>query len=322
VIRFVVKRLALAVLVLFVSSLASFWFFATNTDPLQGHPVLPEYWAWLKGIWTGRSTHSLLSNFPLWPMMLHALVHTCVLLVAALALVVVGSVALAVVAARRPGSAVDLLLRAASYLAWGIPAFLLALVVQLLAGDFGSAHGVGPFPIAGWPGSCPPGIGINAGTISCPPGGGGAHYVLNVLRYITLPAFTLALGFIGLHGRYLRSSLLDTLGAPYIVTARAKGLPERRVVFRHALRTSLVAFASALLADFGAIFGSALAVDWIFQLQGLGTVFIHEFPVTSYAPIDTYSVQLVLLLTASLVMISSFLGELLVLGLDPRLRAE
>src|SRR5438552_15157378 len=94
-----------------------------------------------KGIWSGRSTRSLLANYPLWPAMLHALAHTSVLLAAALLVVVLGSVALAVVAARRPGSPVDLLLRAASYLAWGIPAFLLALVVQLVLSDVGSSRG-------------------------------------------------------------------------------------------------------------------------------------------------------------------------------------
>ena len=90
-----------------------------------------------------------------------ALGHTTVLLVLALALVVVLSVALGLVAASRRGSAVDVTLHALSYLAWAVPAFLLALLVQALANSIGGTRGIGPFPLAGWPGSCPTGLGVN-----------------------------------------------------------------------------------------------------------------------------------------------------------------
>src|SRR6185437_9524028 len=97
-----------------------------------------------------------------------------------------------------------------------------------------------PFPIAGWPGTCPAGIGVNSGHLTpCPGAGSGARYVLNVLRSTALPALTLAAGFVGVHARYLRSALLETLARPFITTARAKGLPERDVLTRHALRASL-----------------------------------------------------------------------------------
>ena len=142
---FVLKRLALAAVILAVLSLLSFVFFASNTDPLQHHPVLPQYWSWLTGLWGGRSTRSLLADQTLWPTMLRALAHTSVLLATALVLVVVGSVGLGVTAARRPGSAVDLLLRGASYVAWGVPAFLLALILQLVMQNVSGSKGLGLF---------------------------------------------------------------------------------------------------------------------------------------------------------------------------------
>jgi ABC-type dipeptide/oligopeptide/nickel transport system permease component len=89
----------------------------------------------------------------------------------------------------------------------------------------------------------------------------GFAYVGDVAKTPVLPSIALATSFIGLHARYIRSSLLTALDAPYTVTARAKGLSERRVVLRHALRTSLIAFVSALFLDFGSIFGAAVAVD-------------------------------------------------------------
>jgi peptide/nickel transport system permease protein len=251
---------------------------------------------------------------------LDAFGHTAALLATALLLVLFFSVALALAAARKRGSALDVLLRSVSYLAWAVPAFLLALLVQKLLDAVGGAHGLGPFPVAGWPGSCPAGLGINAGTIQpCAAAGTGAHYALNVLRYVTLPAATLAVGFVGLHGRYLRSALLETLDAPFVTTARAKGLSERRVLIGHALRASLATFVSAVLSDFGAVFGAAMAIDWIFELNGLGTVLVNEFPANSGAPINTYSLQLVLLITGALVIASSFLSELAIGTLDPRM---
>ncbi len=329
---FVGRRIVLGLLVLATLSLGSFCFFAWQDPRLSPvgtpHPsLIAQYWTWLQGLWGGRSYDVLFSlaptrlNFTQGTRMIDAVGHTAVLLAFTLVLVVLSSIALAVVAASRPGSALDLTLRAVSYLAWAVPAFLLALLVQVLVNRIGGSRGIGPFPLAGWPGSCPPGVGINAGILTpCPAAGSGVRYALNVARYATLPAVTLALGFIGLHARFLRSALLEALEAPYVTTARAKGLPKRTVLLRHALRTSLVTFVGALLADFGAILGSAMAVDWIFQLNGLGTVFISEFPISDFGSIDTYSIEPVLLLTAVFVIVSSIAADLAIFWLDPRVR--
>jgi peptide/nickel transport system permease protein len=326
---FVVRRLVFGFLVLLVLSFGSFCFFASQPESFpSGKPVLTEYWTWLEGMGTGRSLHALTGPAP--PLlnrpattMLNALGHTLAMLAVAFAIVVLLSVAIGLAAAITRGSALDLLLRALTYLAWATPAFLLALLVQKLVNAVGSPHGIGPFPIAGWPGWCPAGVGLNAGIVSpCPVAGTGLHYASNVLRYVTLPALVLAVGFVGLHARYLRSSLLDALDAPFITTARAKGLPERGVIVRHAMRASLVTFVGALFADFGAVFGAALAVDWVFQLNGFGSVLIAEFPIDAAAGIDIYGVQILLLLTGALVVVSSFVGELGVHLLDPRTRAD
>jgi peptide/nickel transport system permease protein len=318
---FLARRLLLALLVLVGFSFLSFAFFAGRFNPLKGHPVLPTYWRWLRGLPSGHSlTHGL--EGPILPTLLPSLAHTLVLLGVTLVLVVVFSLLAGTLAAVSQGSLLDLLLRGSSYLAWGIPAFLLALIVQQTVNTLGGAHGLGPFPIAGWPGSCPTGLGIDAGTITpCPAAGTGLRYLVNVARYVTLPAFALTVGFVGLHSRYLRSSLAASLNSPYITTARAKGLPERQVVLRHALRNSLGTFVAALLTDFGAIFGAAMAVDWIFQLNGLGSLFIREVN-PNIPALDAYAVQLLLLLTGALLLAASVLSELAVALLDPRTRLD
>jgi peptide/nickel transport system permease protein len=316
---FLVRRLTLAVLVLVAVSFGTFWFFARSFSRSYGQPVPPLYWAWLKSVFTGglgNEPGALPGSASLWKPLLPALGHTLALLGATLLLVLVFAVVLGTVAAVRRGSPLDATLRAFSYLAWAVPAFLMALLLQAAFNWLGG-FGFHPFVLAGWPGFCPvPGQPVPFPG-PCAPAGSGFHYLVNLLRHLTVPAAALAVGFVGLHSRYLRSSLVVALDAPYATTARAKGLPERRVVLRHALRNSLVTFTSALLLDFGAIFGAALAVDWVFHMNGLGTLFIAEIATSA---LDPYAVQLLLMTAAVLTVVSSLLAELAVPLLDPRAR--
>jgi len=323
------RRILLTLCLLAAFSFVTFYFFAETEPPLKGHPPLHEYWVWVHGLVSGRSFESLIfipyrstAGASLWPIVLPPLAHTAVLLASAMVLVVVFSVVIAYAAARMRGSALDVLLRGLAYLGWAIPAYLLGLLVQLVVSVVGGSRGIGPFPLAGWPGSCPASIGLNAGEISpCPPAGSGIALVYHVLTHIALPAATLAAGFVGLHGRFLRSALLEQLDAPYVATARMKGLTERRVILRHASRNALATFVGALFSDFGAIFGTALAVDWVFQLNGIGALLLHEFP-QSFGPADIYAIELILLISGGFVLVSSLVGDLAVAGLDPRLRRE
>lgn len=315
---FIAKRLVIATVVLVAFSFVSYALFA-RLQPPPRPPVLPAYWSWVKRVPTGGSLHAFLHGRP---SVLAALGHSAVLIGGAALLVIPLSIALGSAAARRRGRPADLALRGVSYLAWGIPAFLLAFLVSLAVSSVGSSHGVGPFPIAGWPGFCPAGIGIDSGTISpCPAAGTGLRYALNVVRYAALPIVTLAVGLVALHGRLLRASLVETLDEPFVTTARAKGLPERTVVRRHALRVSFPAFTAGLLADFGAVFGAALAVDYVFQFGGLGTLFVHEFNPNS-GTFDLNSLMTLVLVTAVLVLLSSLAAELAVDRLDPRVRGR
>ena len=326
---FVLRRAVLGFLVLWALSLASFYALASQDVLLTNRPLLPQYWTWLKGVFNGNSV--ALFNKPAISVpnplagttLLEAIGHTAALLVVALLLVFVFGVGLALVAAVWRGSFADVALRGLSYLAWAVPAFLLALIVQKALFSIGNEYGWGPFPLAGWPGSCPPPLGLDAGVLpGCPSAGSGLSYLANLGRYLTLPALVLAVGLVGLHGRYLRSSLLETLDSPFIVTANAKGLTQRRVVLVHALRVALPAFIAAVLSDFGAIFGAALAVDWIFGLNGLGTVLVSDFPgpANQFGFTNTYSVQMVVLVAGAIMLLASFVAELVLTWLDPRTR--
>jgi peptide/nickel transport system permease protein len=145
-----------------------------------------------------------------------------------------------------------------------------------------------------------------------------------VIYHLTLPALALALVFIGVHSRYLRNSLIEALDAPYITVARAKGLTERAVLLRHALRNAFVAFVPALVSDLGLLLGGALAVDYIFQLGGLGTVLIAllELDIDGVPQVDVYALQLALLLGAAVILTASILSEVVLALIDPRTKAD
>lgn len=314
------RRLIPAALVLVVVTFFSFWAFATRIDPLtplrfqtpypkakialitkRAHlkESIPErYGRWLGGLLTGGDAgHTIVSDQPIWPPVVQSLKVSAQLVAATLAVVALFSVALGTLAAYRAGSLLDVVLRGLGYLAWSVPVFLLALAIQQLVLRVGSSTGSMPIPPYGLP------------------RGSGLAYVGDWFRHMLLPVAALSGTYIGAHSRYVRSSMLVSLAAPYASVARAKGLTERRVVIRHALRNSLIPFVAVLALDFGALFGASFVVDWIFRLGGIGALWVSV--VGGY---DPYQVEAVLAVTAAAVVIFSLLSDLVLGRLDPRVR--
>jgi peptide/nickel transport system permease protein len=309
-----VRRLLLGGTAIVAVSLGTYWFFSRNFyGPDYGRPILPAWWNWLKGVPSGRSFGHVYGIDV--PQLAPALVHTLILLAVTLVLVVGASISIGSIAASHAGTLLDTGLRVFSYAAWAIPAFLSALILQSVFSWAGRSFGIHPFALFGWPGYCPAASPTDFYNGPCV-AGTGLGYAGNLARHVLLPAVALAVSFIGLHSRYLRSSLLVALHAPYTTTARAKGLSERRVLLRHALRNSLVTFVSVLLLDFASLFGAALAVDWVFKIGGLGTLFISEI---ANPTIDPNQVTSLLFLTALIVLAVSLLSDLILGFLDPRI---
>jgi peptide/nickel transport system permease protein len=232
-----------------------------------------------------------------WP----ALGRTALLAGLATVVVTIFSLLIGTIAARAPGSGLDVGLRTGSYLAWAIPAFVFAVLVQLLLRQLALSYHFTPFPVSGLP------LPGEAGT--------GFQFVRVWAEHLTLPVLTIAIGFIGAYSRYVRSAMLVSLGEPYAITARAKGLPEWRVIGRHALRNSVIPFVSLLTLDFGAIFGATLVADFVFQQHGLA------FALTGAVyDADPFAVQPLILVGAVSVLLFSLLGDLAVSRLDPRIR--
>ena len=237
----------------------------------------------------------------MWPQVWPALGRTALLAGLAVIVVTIFSLVIGTIAATRPGSALDVGLRTGSYLAWSIPAFVVAVLVQLLLRHLALTYDFEPLPVSGLPHPHETGTGI--------------HYVLVWAQHLVLPVLTIAIGFIGAYSRYVRTAMLVSLGEAYTSTARAKGLSESRVVVRHALRNSLIPFLSLLTLDFGALFGASLVADYIFAQEGLA--FLLTGAVYNA---DPFELQPLVLVGAASVLLFSLLGDLVSSRLDPRIR--
>ena len=319
---YVLRRLGLGAIVLVAVSFLTWLVFATALNPLwqffqtphapeveairaRAHlhdPVVWRYWLWLKGIFTGQGLgRTVVADQPVWPQVEHSFFLTLELITVATIIIVAGSLVVGVVAARRRGSPADVGLRGFSYISWAVPAFLLAILLQHAFVAMSDSWHFQPFAIGGPP---TPGLGFT-------PAG-----VKDWFQHMTLPAIAIALGFIGVYSRYLRTSLLVTLDQPYTTVARAKGLPERQVVRRHALRNALIPFTTVIALEFGTIFAATLAADYVFGLHGLVSLFLYNGLLQG----DPYLIEVPIVLVAAIVVAASIVADIACAALDPRLR--
>lgn len=335
---YLVRRLLFTVSVVTAVSVASFVGFALSFDPafplvfnyrahqfvvryyhLNG-PVLARYWYWLTGFFHhgfGSTVSTDVGGVPLHfisgggspgqaigPIVWRAAANTAELVGAALVLVVVGSVLVGTIAARRRRWRADISLRALAYLGASVPTFLVGdLLLRAILPHASARYYGGRFIVSST------GSWLAAG----PPTGGFVGW----FRHMTLPALTLALGLIGIYARHVRSAMLVSLQEPYVTVARAKGLRESRVVVRHALRNSLIPFTALLSLEIGGVIGASLAADGVFDTGGLASTFL-----SALAQADPFFMTALFVVTSVVVCVFTFVGDALVGVLDPRIRRE
>jgi peptide/nickel transport system permease protein len=140
---------------------------------------------------------------------------------------------------------------------------------------------------------------------------------LDSFTHLLLPTVSLMLISFAGYTRYARAGMLDVLNQDYIRTARAKGLPERVVVVRHALRNSLVPIATIVALDFGAILGGAIITEQIFGFSGMGQLFQTGLKNVDVNPVMGYFVVI-----ATMTLAFNFIADLTYSALDPRVRTR
>ena len=137
------------------------------------------------------------------------------------------------------------------------------------------------------------------------------------LSHLVLPVLTGALGWIAWYSRFLRSSLLEILPLNYLRSARARGLPERRVIFRHALGNALIPIVTLLALDLPYIFTGAVLIETIFAWPGMGRLYYQAAVERDYPLL-----MAVLIIGAAFITLCNLLADILYAYLDPRVRYE
>jgi ABC-type dipeptide/oligopeptide/nickel transport system permease component len=148
-------------------------------------------------------------------------------------------------------------------------------------------------------------------------GRGGPLWTPDGLRHVFLPAFTLAIGLMAVLARLTRSAMLEVLGQDYIRTARAKGLAERVVIFRHALKNAMLPVVTVLGLQLAGLLGGAVVTETIFSWPGVGRLAVdairtRDFPVVQGA---------VLVVSLAFVLVN-LVVDVLYAYLDPRIRYD
>lgn len=253
-------------------------------------PVWQRYLNWLAAATAGDLGYSRLFGLPVTAVLGERLVNTLTLMVPSLLLTLAIAFPAGVAAARRPNSVLDGAIGLACFAGISVPPFWLALMLIM-----GFAVGLGWLPAGGL-------------------GPAGTGSAAERLPYLILPVLTLTLANLGGYTRYIRAAVREALRQDYIRTARAKGLPEGRTVWHHALPNALIPVITIIALEFGALFSGALITETMFAWPGLGKL------IADAVLGNDYNLALVaLLLATAMTQAGNLLADLGYAALDPRI---
>ncbi len=278
-------------------------------------PIFVQYWDYLKGVAHGDFGTAITDNQKISHVLIVKGAATLELTFWAALLAIVVGVPLGRVAARYRDRLPDVGLRLFAVLAYAVPVFFLGLLLKLL------------FAIKlGWlPASGRASTNVELAIQNVSPKTniylidailyGDNSYVIDVLKHSVLPAITLGLLVAGVFLRLVRVNLLQTLRADYVEAARARGVPERRVVRAHAFRNALIPVVTVMGLQFAALLSGAVLTEETFEWQGLG------YTITQYLiRRDFIAVQGIVTALALVVAVVSFLIDVIAAVVDPRVR--
>lgn len=256
-------------------------------------PVHIQYFRWVTAALTGDLGISFSTTRPVTEMIAERLPATLQLMGAAFLTAAILAIALGVLSAVKQYSWFDHFGTGFSFVGIAMPVFWLALILQLVF-----SVQLGWLPIAG------------TETV-------GASSFGDRLLHLILPTIVLSFHYIAGWSRYLRSSLLGVLRGDYIRTARAKGLPERRVIGIHALRNALIPLLSIMALNLASLFSGAVITETVFAWPGIGRMFVQAMFARDYPLLMG-----ILMLGSVMVIVFNLVADLLYGYLDPRIRYD
>ena len=262
-------------------------------------PLPVQFATYLGRSLQGDLGQSYLYNQPVSALILDRLGPTILLVLTALLAAIVLGTLLGVMASRRPDSLFSGAVTVFSLVGYAMPVFWTGILLVIL---FGKVWPI--MPIAGMRDVRM----MGAGTLES---------MLDVLHHLVLPALTLGLIYLAQYSRLARASMLEVLGSDYIRTARAKGLGEGAVTYKHALRNALMPLVTIAGLQFGNLISGAVLVETVFSWPGLGTLALDAILGRDYP-----TLMGVLTFSALLVIVANLLTDLSYRWIDPRLRGR
>jgi len=263
-------------------------------------PVMVQYFIWLGKLVQGDWGNSILSGRPVLKDVMVRLPVTLELIVLSMGVALIIAIPAAIIGALRQNTWADYTATSIAMVGVSIPEFF-AGVLLLLVFSIG-LHGL--LPSSGWvylPGTCP--------TIVC------GISVWGNMQHVFMPALALGIGRAALLTRLLRASMLEVIRSEYITTARAKGLSQRPVVLKHALKNALIPTVTVMGLQVGFLIGGAIVVETLFAMPGLGTFGIDAIIARDYQQVQGFA-----LVTAIAFVVINLIVDLTYTFLDPRIR--
>jgi peptide/nickel transport system permease protein len=326
-IGFIVQRLGFAALTLFVSSILAFVIIqlppgdfvdtyianlsASGSAVSQGEaealrqlygldqPIWVQYFKWISRVVVGDFGESMEWRRPVSEVIGDRLWMT--VLISFFALLVTWGLALpiGILSAVRQYSVADYVFTFISFVGLAIPNFLLALVIMYLAFRYFGANVGGLFS---------PQFELEPWSLA---------KVWDLIKHLPLPGLILALAGTAQLVRIMRANLLDELRKPYVVTARAKGLPEARVILKYPVRAALNPFASTIAYLFPYLVSGSVIVSIVLSLPTVGPLLVK-----SLIAQDMFLAGTIILLLAALTVVGTFISDLVLMWVDPRIRHQ
>ena len=273
-------------------------------------PIVVQYGRYLGDLVRGNLGRSIQTGQPVSNDLVVRLPATFELALVSMALYVVISIPLGVIAAVHHGRIADVLIRLGAVSGLAVPAFWLGFLLQLV---FYRQLAIFPDAIGRIAPSIPPAPFVTGFYLVDTLLAGNVQAFASTVGHLIMPVAVLVISRIGLGVKLTRESVLDVLGSDYVRTARAKGLRERAVLYRHVLRNALLAVVTALGMQFGYLLGNTLVVESVFGWPGIGT-----YAIGSITTLDFPAIMAVTLIIAVCFVVINYAVDVLVYYLDPR----
>ncbi len=264
-------------------------------------PLPVQYGRWLGDMFKGDMGESIKFRRPVSEMINERIPNTLLLVGVSFLVTLLIAIPIGIWSARKPYSPFDYIVTTVTFIGQSIPVYWLGLglIVIFYVTLKNPISGEPFFPVGG----------MNTR--------GKEGELLDTLWHLVLPVTALSMGWVAWYSRFLRSSMLDVLHEDYIRTARAKGMKEQMVHYKHALQNAILPLVTLIALDLPSLFAGALFVETIFSWPGMGRLFWDA------AKGRDYPVLLgVVMITATLIIVCNILADLAYGWLDPRVKYE